>query len=134
MGSMKFVFFQIGLALSLGVSASWTKRYIDFVGQVTDAGHAGWWMQPAHLSLKSQPINTWAKISHGQKASKQDENDEPARQLEDVVNDTIEQIKQSEDYEQLKDFIDEKFYDKTEPKASALGISATVCTLLIALF
>ena len=50
------------------------------------------------------------------------------------VNDTIEQIKQSEDYEQLKDFIDEKFYDKTEPKASALEISATVCTLLIALF
>ena len=48
------------------------------------------------------------------------------------VNDTIEQIKQSEDYEQLKDFIDAKFYDKTEPRASALGMMASVFALSFA--
>merc|ERR1711976_346263 len=121
--NMKILIVQIALTFGLGIPPSWTKqkRYNDYVAQFDgQGGHAGWWMQPAHLTLKSQPVNTWAKISHGQKSAKQTEAAPVGKkeELENILNETIDNIKQSDDYEQLKDFIDEKFYDNTQPKAS----------------
>ena len=104
------------------------QRYNDFIGQFDgDGTDHGWWMKPqGSMQLRSHDpkfvslydLNTlhnnhfrskqaaaWAKISHGQLAPADDTDDRQLENLEDQLNDLLDDIKDSPDYEQLKDRI-----------------------------
>ena len=55
--------------------------------------------------LRSKQAAAWAKISHGQLAPADDTDDRQLENLEDQLNDLLDDIKDSPDYEQLKDRI-----------------------------
>ena len=55
--------------------------------------------------FRSKQAAAWAKISHGQLAPADDTDDRQLENLEDQLNDLLDDIKDSPDYEQLKDRI-----------------------------
>merc|ERR1712141_621282 len=115
---MRFFIFLSILSFALGgMPSSWTKRWTEFMGQFDGVGHDyGWWMKP-----KPVPFHSHSRTTLYNSRPKPDETDnETEKNLEDTINDVMEDIRDSPEYDGMQDKLENLFdTDGKYPKSNA---------------